>query len=847
MKNNYILKIYTFLFFFISIATFTNAQQAIISGRVTDGLTSESAEFVTVYIKGTSQATDTDKRGVYKLSVPANQELTIVFSRVGYKEIEREVAPMPVRSTRKINVKMAPSDSDIEVIVKESKIESGGMVKEEVTALKLLPTTTGNLESVLPHIALGTSSGSGGELTSQYNVRGGNYDENLVYVNDFEIYRPQLIRAGQQEGLTFPNIDLIQNLSFSSGGFEAKYGDKMSSVLDVKYKRADKTRGSVGASLLGGSAHLEGSKILGSDQYKKFRYLVGARYKTTKYILGTLDVTGEYQPNFGDIQGYFTFDLTRDLQLGLIGNYNRSVFNFRPETRSTALGLIDFALELSTVFEGQEVDDFTNSMGGVSLTYIPEREKNPFFWKFLASSYTSDENERFDIIGRYSLRQIDSNLGSDNFGEVIAELGSGTQHQFIRNFLDLNVTNAEIRGGIELQKEQMEENKSSSHFLQWSARYQHEFIDDKINEWERLDSAGFSLNYNPEQVELFSVLKSENTLRSNRLNAFVQDTYTWRKDSVGEMKLSAGVRASYWDLNGEFFLSPRAQLLYKPLKNKDVSYKIATGLYYQPPFYRELRRLDGSLNRDVKAQRSFHVVGGLTYDFFLGKLNPKPVRFIVEAFYKKLDNLISYDIDNVRIRYSGENDATGYVTGIDFRLNGEFVPGAESWFNLSFLRARESLNGVQHLERDIGQAEGEPVNDAPRPTDQFMTMSVFFQDYLKKNENIKMHLNFTVGTGLPFGLLGNNEVFRNVYRFSPYHRVDIGFSILLWNEAWKERKTKHPLRFSKNTWLSLEIFNLMQVQNQASNTWIKTIFEQQYAIPNFLTSRRINLRMKMDF
>ena len=506
MKKIYLLFVLT-----LSIFTQISAQTAIISGRIIDGLTNQPADFVTVYIKDTNTSTETNQKGIYKLNVPADQAITLVFSRVGFKETEKEVLPMPTRSTRQINVTMAPSDSDIEVIVRESKIEGAGMVREDVTALKLLPSTTGNLESVLPHIALGTTSGSGGELTSQYNVRGGNYDENLVYVNDFEVYRPQLIRAGQQEGLTFPNIDLIQNLSFSSGGFEAKYGDKMSSVLDVKYKRADKIGGSVGLSLLGGSAHLEGSKMLGTDQYKKFRYLVGARYKTTKYLLGTLDVTGEYQPNFGDIQAYFTFDLTRDLQLGIIGNYNKSEFNFKPATRSTALGLIDFALELFTVYEGQERDDFTNSMGGVSLTYLPERDKNPYFVKFLASTYTSDENERFDIIGNYSLRQIESDLGSDNFGEVIAELGSGTQHQYIRNFLDINVTNAEVRGGWELQKEHEETSKTSSHFLQASIKYQHEFIDDKIHEWERLDSAGYSLRYNPNQVELLSVLNSDTT------------------------------------------------------------------------------------------------------------------------------------------------------------------------------------------------------------------------------------------------------------------------------------------------------------------------------------------------
>ena len=373
-------------------------------------------------------------------------------------------------------------------------------------------------------------------------------------------------------------------------------------------------------------------------------------------------------------------------------------------------------------------------------------------------------------------------------------------------------------------------------------------IDDLINEWERLDSAGYSLNYDTNSVQLFNVLKTENYLSTNRFSGFLQNTFTSRKESVGEWRISAGVRASYWDLNKELLISPRGQILFKPLKGKaDVSFRLAGGLYFQPPFYRELRRIDGSINEDLKAQKSLHVVGGFTWDFYLGKRNPKKFRFISEAFYKSLWDLVSYDIENVRIRYAGENDATGYAAGIDLRLNGEFVPGAESWINLSFLRTRENLDNIQHLERELGQEEATPVEDVPRPTDRFMNISVFFQDYLPKNENFKMHLNLTVGTGLPFGLRGNNRIFRNTYRFEPYHRVDIGFSLALWNHDRRKERPKHPLRFSRNAWISLEVFNLMEVQNQAGNTWIKTIFNQQYAIPNYLTSRRINLRLRMDF
>ncbi|MCB0706312.1 MAG: TonB-dependent receptor [Saprospiraceae bacterium] len=822
--------------------------QSFISGRVTDALSEDAIELATLFIPESNAVAQTDNKGNYRIQVPIGEAFSLRISRVGYREITTDVRAMPGNAERTLNIAMIPVDAGVEVIVTDSRLEEGGMIVEGVEELKLLPTTTGNFESVLPHIALGASSGTGGELSSQYNVRGGNYDENLVYVNDFEIYRPQLIRAGQQEGLTFPNIDLIRDLSFSSGGFEAKYGDKLSSVLDIKYKRPDSLAASVGLSALGGSAHLEGSFQAGKSRYQRFRYLIGARYKTTKYLLGSLDVSGEYTPNFTDVQAYVTYDLSREWQIGLIGNFNRSVYQFIPQSRTTALGLINFALQLYTVYEGQEIDDFTTAMGGVSLTYLPDRDHNPIFLKFLASTFQSRENERFDILGYYSLRQIESDLGSDSFGEVIAELGTGTQHQWARNYLTSQVTNTEHKGGIEWQRAVQGETKTSSHFLQWSVKFQNEQIDDHINEWERLDSAGYSLPYDTNFVQVFYTLKSNNTLNSNRLSASIQDTYTWQKDSVAEWRVSAGLRAAYWDLNQEAFISPRAQVIFQPYaKGKDISLRLSGGLYYQPPFYRELRGLDGFVNTNVRSQKSAHIVGGFTWDFYWGNLSPKHFRFITEIYYKKLWDLVSYDIDNVRIRYSGDNDATGYVMGIDMRLNGEFVPGAESWINLSFLRAREQINGVQHLKREIGIDEAIEVDDVARPTDQLMTLSVFFQDYLPKNENFKMHLNLTVGTGLPYGLRGNNIVFRNTYRFSPYHRVDIGFSVLLWDAIRKKEKPKHFLRFTQKTWLSLEVFNLLKVQNEASNTWIKTIFNQQYAIPNYLTSRRINLRLRMEF
>jgi hypothetical protein len=835
---------------YLAVACQLQGQTARLTGTVTDITTGLPVELVTIYPKGSTQAAESAENGKWRIEVPAGQRLVLVFTRIGYKEANIDVEALPAGTFRQVDVSLAPMDADLEVVVSESRIEQGGMIREELTDMKLLPTTTGNLESILPHIALGTSSGAGGELTSQYNVRGGNYDENLVYVNDFEIYRPQLIRAGQQEGLTFPNMDLIQSLTFSSGGFEARYGDKQSSVLDIRYRRPEKFAGSASASLLGGTAHIEGSFQPGADRYRKLRYLAGVRYKTTRYLLGTLDVAGEYNPDFTDIQTYITYDLNRDWQLGFLGNFNRSNFFFQPRSRSTAFGLINYALELYSEFEGQENDDFTTAMGGLSLTWLPDRPRNPLFMKFLLSAYRSDENERFDIIGRYSLRQIESDLGSDDFGEVVAELGAGTQHQYVRNFLDAVVVNAEAKGGIEIQSRQDAASGSanSSHFLQWSLKYQAENIADRINEWERLDSAGYSLRYDTSQLLLYSVLKTSNQLSSNRLSASIQDTYSWRRDSIGELKISAGFRASHWDLNAETFITPRVQVLYKPLRGqRDISWRLAAGLYYQPPFYRELRNLAGAVNTGVRAQKSAHFVGGFTYDFYLGRISPSKFRMIMEAYYKKLWDVVSYEIDNVRIRYYGENDAQGYIAGLDFRLNGEFVPGVESWLNLSLLRARERLLGVQHLERKVGSTEGAPVQTVPRPTDQLLTLSLFFQDYLPKNENFKMNLSLFIGTGLPYGLRDNNRIYRNTYRFKPYHRADIGFSLKIWDEQMRGDRPRHPLRFSRASWLSLEIFNLMQVQNEASRTWIKTIFSQQYAIPNYLTGRRLNLRWRMEF
>ncbi len=823
------------------------AQITEVYGLVRDQLTGEVVEFATIYREGTTTASESDEDGRFRLNVDPNIELTIICSRLGYKQASFQVQSLNTGNRQRVDFFLVPEDSDLEVLVQASRIEERGMIREDVDNLKLLPTTSGNFESILPSIALGVSSGSGGELTSQYNVRGGNYDENLVYINDFEIYRPQLIRAGQQEGLSFPNIDLIRDLSFSSGGFGANYGDKMSSVLDITYKRPDSLRASVSASALGASGHLEGSFQLGKKPFQKLRYLAGARYKTNQYLLSSLEVEGEYLPRFTDFQLYLTYDLHRDWQLAFLANVNDSRYQYKPTSRSTAFGFVTYALRLFSTFEGQEDDRFGTRMGGFSATYLPARASRPFFLKFLASTFTSKEVEGIDIIGNYRLSEIDINPGSENFEREIAVLGTGVQHQYVRNRLDFQVSQLAHHGGIEWPT-WMSDNGYSGHFLEWGATVKHEWILDQLNEWERLDSAGYSLQYDPNQVLINSVTKSKNELQSVKMSGYAQHQWTYKVPDVIDLQVTTGLRAGYWTLNQEAYLTPRVQLLWQPLgRSRRTTWRFASGLYYQPPFYRELRAPSGGVNQDVRAQKSLHIVGGWTWDFFLGQKKDIPFHFTAEAYYKRLWDVVSYDVDNVRIRYAGENNATGSITGIDFRINGEFVPDAESWINLSILRAREQLTGVQHLVRDIGEPDATPVESVPRPTDQLVSLSMFFQDYLPRNKNIRAHVQFNVGTGLPFGIPNDNVVYRNTYRFAPYHRLDIGFSAKLWDREWEGRRPAHLLRFTRKTWVSLEVFNLLGVRNEASYTWIKTVYNTQYGVPNYLTSRRLNLRLRMDF
>ena len=824
----------------------------------------------------------------FELWVPAEQKVQIRINLFGYNTLERRNLKLQANSYAELvfSLQSATLLDQIEIRPFEDReIDAQRMKREDLVKRANL---TGNLESVLQFMAPGVSSGTGGELSSQYSVRGGNYDENLIYVNGFEIYRPLLIRAGQQEGLTFPNPDMLEALSFSSGGFKAQYDDKMSSVLDVQYRRPRKTEVEASGSFLGGSVYLGGAYYYDSlaNINRRFSYTLGARYKTTQYLLNSLPIEGEYIPRFFDFQANLIADLPKGWQAEFLGNINTASFRLQPVSAATTTGLFNQALRLSSLFEGQEVSNFDHSMVGLALSYMPvhkTRADFPLRMRWQIWHYESRENERIDIENQYRLEEVQTGLGEENFGEVIGTLAYGTTHLFARNFLKIRSTNAQWRGAYQFKKSDVL--SPHQHSSQWGLTYKQERIEDQLKEWTRFDSLGYTLPLDTTALIFPEYINSQANLLSHRFLGFAQHSYQWQTDKH-DLRLVMGVRGQYWTLNREWLFSPRMQIYYTPKsfkqknqsdtirtrKTKDLHFKLAVGAYHQAPFYRELRNLQGELNLNVLAQRSVHIVGGMVWDFNMWQ---RSFKFVSEAYYKHQWNLVPYDVDNVRLRYYGDNLAKGYVRGLDLRLNGELVEGLESWVNLSLMQARESFYDVEHrLRRQIGfQADSLGIlravidtleqNFVPKPTDQLALFSMVFQDDFPGASWCQANISLTVGTGFPFGIPQNNVEYRNVYRFNPYHRIDIGFLFMLWDRAsyldkqpqglWAGgeadfiRKSKHFMRHFRSAWLSLEVFNLMGVSNVASNTWIKDFSNRSYAIPNFLTTRRINLRFRVAF
>ncbi len=801
-----------------------HAQDAVVFGKVI----SESGEMLigaTVSFPSLKKGTSTNSNGEYSITLPPNQLFEIRVSYVGFIESKKTIN-LKADQSLSLNFTLQYITLD-SITVQQTEIRDQPIIEINPKDFEGLPGPTGGVEAILK---LFTNSNN--ELSSQYSVRGGNFDENLVYVNDFEIYRPFLVNNGQQEGLSFVNSNLVGNILFSQGGFAAKYGDKMSSVLDITYRKPKEFKGNVSASLLGADVHFEGY-----TKNHRFTYLIGVRQKSNQYILNSLETTGDYKPSYTDAQGLITYQFSEKTQLEIIANYSRNRYWFVPQDRTTTFGLVNRAVRLTMYFEGQEIDKFNSGMGGASLSFHPNKNLK---LKFLASTYYTREDETYDLIAEYYLGEVSTNLGNSNFNQVVYSLGVGAIQDWGRNYLDAAVFSGEHKGSLDLKK----------HFVQWGLKYNREYINDKLNQWGVVDSAGYNLPYSVNDVNSFYVYKTKNILESNRYSGFMQDT--WSLNKSRNVTLNIGSRFNFWDVNNQFIVSPRAQLSFYPKwDSTDIVFRAAVGCYDQPPFYRELRNLNGNLNLDVKAQRSIHAVLGADYNF---KMWDRPFKFITEAYYKNLYDLNPYELDNVRIRYFGKNDAIGYAYGIDLRLHGELVKDVESWVSINYLNTKENLlddfdyvfDTTFNSAGEITKFDTTTVHPGyvARPSDQRLSVGAFVQDYVPGHENFKVHLNVLFGTGFPTGPPDHNR-YADTLRLPSYRRVDIGFSALLLNG--KKHSDQKIWKNLSTIWASLEVFNLLAIPNTISYLWVKDSYQTVYAVPNYLTARRINFRMVVKF
>jgi len=765
-------------------------------------------EIANVRIQGQITGTVTDLRGHYSLTVPSKDSVVLVYSMLGYNTKKRVLKNPKGEIT--LNVILLNSGYELgEVTVTESKRQTGMTERIKAKDRKLMPDASGgNIESL---IATQAGVSSHNELSSQYNVRGGSFDENIVYVNGVEIYRPLLIRSGQQEGLSFINPDMVQEIGFSSGGYESKYGDKMSSVLDITYKKPEHLEGFVSTSLLGASAYV-------GFATKHFSMTNGIRYKTNRYLLGSLETKGEYDPAFLDYQTYLNWTPNKRWEFGFIGNISQNKYNFKPKDRNTKFGTISSIQEFKVYFGGQERDLFQTYFGSGSITY----HLNPYNdISFIGSAFHTKEQETYDITGEYWLSSLNGGTSTATTNDT-ETIGVGTYMEHARNYLNADVQNYSIAGSHKIHSNQ----------IKWGLELKKEFIKDKLREWEMRDSAGYSLPHTSNNVELIYSLASKNKIRSDRFSFYAQDVYKF-SSNIGLLTFNFGVRGSYWNWNKEFIFSPRTSIALIPRFNEDLTFRAASGVYYQAPFYKEFRdttTINGNatvtLNKDIKSQRSIHFLLAGDYRF---RALGRPFKFTTELYYKKLDDLIPYNVNNVHISYYGKNMASGYATGIDMKLFGEFVQGTDSWLCLSLMKTEEQINKKW----------------IPRPTDQRYNLSFFFSDYFPGNKKWKMNLKATLADGLPFGPphSGREEI---VFRTPAYKRVDIGMSRqIIDNEDgdYRGRISRHI----RNMWIGIDIFNLLGINNVNSYYWVTDISNNQYAVPNYLTSRQINIRLLLEF
>ena len=825
------------------------AQNATVFGTVRDE-EGQPKPGVTVSVLGTNgMSVITDEKGGFEITISTvelRSPLTVRFT--SFEDIVEKDVPISAGERIEVNAALRNTTLPPVPITKDPLRDRGSITKMDARVTRFIASATGGDVSDL---LKGQGATSRNELSSGYSVRGGNFDENLVYVNDIEVYRPFLVRAGQQEGLSFPNPDMIDKIHFSAGGFEARYGDKLSSVLDITYKRPREFSGSASASLMGGSF-----SVATPMMNRRLRQVTGFRYRTLSAVLKGLDTQGDYTPVYTDLQSYWTYDVSEKVEVGFLGVYSRNKYDVIPQNRETELGNFHQALRFTVFFEGQEKTAYETFFGALNVNV---KSTENLLLKFTGSAFRTYETERYDILGQYRLSELDRDLGSDNFGEPIKILGVGTYLDHARNNLEATVLAANHKGTLHTLR-----TATRHHEWQWGVEARGEMIKDKLSEWYLLDSADYGIPYtsDPNNLELQSSVKSKVDLNSVRTSAYLQHAWDWNSTTDRNWSLVAGVRAQNWSYNQQTVVSPRLRLAYHPgwkkitatdTTDKDYSFWFATGFYYQAPFYRELRGFDGQLNPDLQAQRSIHFILGADKQF---KLWDRPFKWSAEAYYKILDDLIPYELDNVRIRYYAKNNAKGYATGIDAKLNGEFIKGVESWAALSILRTAEDISDDFYYDRYNSDGEliqpGFTFNnvavdsalvtpgDIPRPGDQRVSFALFFQDEMPSAPTFKVHVSLNFGTGLPYGP-PNASRYEDILRGPLYRRVDIGFSKQLLGAKGQE-KTGF-LSNIKDAWLSFEVFNLINLNNTIDYSWVQDVGGRYYGIPEFLTPRRFNLKL----
>jgi hypothetical protein len=768
--------------------------------------------------------TVTNANGFYFLEIPANTKVTLTFSHVSFKKTTVEITLKPNEDYELNPVLSSKVEQIGEVTVTgANKKRVEGITTIDPVIIRRIPGANAGIENIIKTLP-GVYSNN--ELSTSYAVRGGNYDDNLVYVNEIEVYRPFLIRSGQQEGLSFTNTDMVEAVDFSAGGFQSKYGDKMASVLDITYRNPTKFKAGLEASLLGGSLTVEGV-----SKNQKWNNITGVRYRDNSLLVNSQETETNFRPTFFDVQSMVNFNASAKWQFSFLGNISQNRYNYQPLTRQTNFGTIDEPIALLVFYEGQENDEYLTMFGAGKAVY-QYNEKNKL--KFIASGYHTQEQEHYDILAQYRLGEVDSNIGSETFGDVFFTRGVGSQLNHARNNLDALIFNAEVKGFHEVSEKSQ---------VEWGVKYTREDIRDRIVEWEVIDSAGFSLPnpeldyindqpYNPYTGPLapFQSVRATNFTVINRFSGYAQWNY---RGKIGSHQywLNAGIRGHQWqvldrnaDGKSQVVFSPRTQFALKPNWQKDMVFRFSLGMYHQPPFYRELRGNDGIVNPNVKAQQSVHLVLSNDYSF---KLWDRPFKLISEAYYKHFTDVNTYTIDNVRIRYQANNDAEAYAYGFDARLNGEFVPGTESWFSFGYLKTEENQDGKGFIAR---------------PTDQRLKFGILFQDYMPNIPNVKLYLNLVYNTGLPGGSPAYADPYEYQLRLNDYRRADAGFSYVFKDESLTSSK-KWLQPFSEFS-LGFEIFNLFNNQNAITNTWVRDVYTKtQYGIPNYMTTRVFNLKL----